>query len=79
MSGTLLERWFREEDDPLEVLFMEELARFEVRARGEVVFTSAAFVEVLRWCMRGPSETETANGDRPDALAVASWDASDEA
>lgn len=78
MRGTFVERWYRDGDAPLEVFFVDELARFEVRAAGDVVFTSAAFVEVLRWCMHGPDARETVlDHDQPDALDISPWDERD--
>ncbi len=52
-----VERWYGEDGAAFDVFFDEDLARFDVVAGEVVVFSHAAFVEVLRWCMReeGPA------------------------
>ena len=77
---TFVERWFTEGDVPaIDVYFVHESARFEVRARGEVVFTCSQFVDVLRFCMRD-SAPELRSAELRESIEVsAPWEPEDSA
>lgn len=66
-----IERWYGEDGVALDVYFDPALARFDVVAGELVVFSHAAFVEILRWCMRddAPSDDVPALG-----VEVSPWD-----
>jgi hypothetical protein len=66
-----VERWYGDDGVAFDVVFDPELARFDVVAGELVVFSHAAFVEILRWCMR---EDSTPYELRTDAIEVSSWE-----
>jgi hypothetical protein len=69
-----VERWYGEDGRAFDVIFDTELARFEVVSDDVVVFGHAAFVEVLRWCMRDDAPVEV----NVESIELSVWDPSDE-
>lgn len=56
---SFVERWYTDGDRALDVWFVHAIARFEVRAGDEVLFSSTQFVDVLRWCMHDETPAVT--------------------
>lgn len=83
---SFVERWFSDGDGPaLEVWHVAERATFEVRTGGEVLFSSARFVEILRFCMHDEVPSEAIDGELSrfagpegaEAIELSPWEPKD--